>query len=106
MKSRPPERRCCPCRADLRCSMKLSRKLRKRGSLSSWISLPSGALRVKEGHLISELLGERDSSSVIWDFVAVYEPAKVWDHAPPEPAFSDVPVVRSIDGTRETVRRL
>jgi len=57
-------------------------------------------------HLISRLLGERDRSSVIWDYVAVYEPGSVWGQAPPEPAFSDVPVVRAIDGTREALRRL
>ena len=45
-------------------------------------------------------------SSVIWDYVAVYEPGSVWGQAPPEPAFSDVPVVRAIDGTREALRRL
>jgi hypothetical protein len=56
--------------------------------------------------LVSHLLGERDSSSIIWDYVAVYEPGKVWDQAPPEPAYSSDPVIRAVDGTREAIERL
>src|SRR5262249_61691457 len=70
------------------------------------VSDPRASQYWDKGHLISGLLGERDSSSVIWDYVAVYEPGRVWDKAPPEPAFSDVPVVRAIHGTSEAVRRL
>jgi hypothetical protein len=70
------------------------------------VSDPRASQYWDKGHLISGLLGERDGSSVIWDYVAVYEPGKVWDQAPPKAAFSDVPVVRSIDGTKEAVRRL
>ena len=70
------------------------------------ISDPRASQYWDKGHLVSGLLGERDSSSVIWDYVAVYEPGRVWEQTPPEPAFSDVPVVRAIDGTREAVRKL
>jgi hypothetical protein len=70
------------------------------------ISDPRASQYWDKGHLISNLLRERDSSSIIWDYVAVYEPGRTWDQAPPEPAFSDVPVVRAIDGTREAVGRL
>ena len=57
-------------------------------------------------HLISKSLGERDSDSVVWDYVAVYQPGKLWDKGPPEPAYSNVPVIRGIDGTREAIRKL
>lgn len=57
-------------------------------------------------HLVSRLLGERDRSSVVWDYVAVYQPGKLWDHAPPEPVSSRVPVVHAIDRTRDEVRQL
>ena len=57
-------------------------------------------------HVVSRLLGERDSSSVIWDYVAVYQPRKLWDHAPPEPLYSRVPVIKGISGTKDTVKRL
>jgi hypothetical protein len=57
-------------------------------------------------HLISRLLGERDRRSVVWDYVAVYQPGTVWDQAPPEPVHSNVPVVRSINGVREAIRQL
>ena len=56
-------------------------------------------------HVISRLLGERDRSSVVWDYVAVYQPGKLWDHAPPEPASSGVPVVHAIERTRNEIQR-
>jgi hypothetical protein len=56
-------------------------------------------------HLVSRLLGERDRSSVVWDYVAVYQPGKLWDHTPPEPDSSGVPVVRAIDGTRDQIQQ-
>ena len=57
-------------------------------------------------HLVSHLLGERDPSSVVWDYVAVYEPGKLWDQAPPEPLYSHVPVIKGITGGKESVRQL
>lgn len=57
-------------------------------------------------HLVSRLLGERDRRSVVWDYVVIYQPGKLWDQAPPEPAFSGVPVVRAIDRTRDEIQRL
>ena len=57
-------------------------------------------------HLVSRLLGEQDRSSVVWDYVAVYEPGKLWDQAPPQPASSGVPVIRAIGGTRDEIQRL
>ena len=57
-------------------------------------------------HLISKSLGERDSDSVVWDYVAVYQPGKLWDQAPPAPVYSNVPVIRGIDGTREAIQKL
>jgi hypothetical protein len=57
-------------------------------------------------HIVSRLLGERDSSSVIWDYVAVYQPGKLWDQAPPEPLYSHVPVIKGISGTNDATKRL
>jgi hypothetical protein len=57
-------------------------------------------------HVISRLLGEHDRSSVVWDYVAVYQPGKLWDQAPPEPASSGAPVVHAIDKTRDEIQRL
>jgi hypothetical protein len=56
-------------------------------------------------HLVSKLIGERDSESVVWDYVAVYQPGKLWDQAPPQPVYSMVPVIRGIDGTREAIQK-
>jgi hypothetical protein len=56
-------------------------------------------------HVVSRLLGERDRSSVVWDYVAVYQSGKLWDHAPPEPASSGVPVIHAIDRTRNVIQR-
>jgi hypothetical protein len=57
-------------------------------------------------HIISRLLGEQDRSSVVWDYVAVYQPRRLWNSAPPEPVYSNVPVVRSINGAQDTIRQL
>jgi hypothetical protein len=57
-------------------------------------------------HIVSRLLGERDRRSVVWDYVAVYQPSKLWDQSPPEPSYSKVPVIHGIDGAGDTVRRL
>ena len=57
-------------------------------------------------HLVSQLLSERDRSSVVWDYVAVYKPGTLWDQAPPQPVYSNVPVIQGIEGTREAVLRL
>ena len=55
-------------------------------------------------HLVSKSIGEKDG--VIWDYVAVYERGKLWDKAPPEPAYSKAPVIHAIDETRQTLQRL
>ena len=57
-------------------------------------------------HLVSRLLGERDRKSVVWDYVAVYQPGKLWDQAPPEPDYSRVPVIHGIDGASDAVGKL
>ena len=57
-------------------------------------------------HLVSRLLGERDPSSVVWDYVAVYQPGKSWDSAPPDPLYSHVPVIKGIDGFKDALRQL
>ena len=58
-----------------------------------------------KGHIVSRSLGERDRSSVVWDYVAVYQSGKLWDQVPPDPAYSNVPVVRAMGGTRDAVER-
>ena len=56
--------------------------------------------------LISRALGETDANSIVWDYVAVYQPGKLWDQAPPEPVYSSVPVVEVIDGAREAIQKV
>lgn len=57
-------------------------------------------------HLVSQLLGQRDSSSVVWDYVAVYQPGKLWENTPPDFDYSHVPVIRGIDGARNAISGL
>jgi len=59
-----------------------------------------------KNHIVSQLLGERDSSSVVWDYVAVYQPGTLWDKVPPDSAYSHVPVIRGIDGSNDRISRL
>jgi hypothetical protein len=44
--------------------------------------------------------------SVVWDYVAVYQPGKLWDQSPPDAVYSDRPVVRAIGGTSEAMKEL
>jgi len=55
-------------------------------------------------HLVSKSIGEIDG--VVWDYVAVYPPGKLWEKGPPEPVYSHHPVVRAIDGTKEAIQKL
>ena len=58
-----------------------------------------------KGRLLSRLIGERDHDSIVWDIVAVYEPGKLWDQKPPEPAYSGGAVVEVIDEARVAIRK-
>lgn len=55
-------------------------------------------------HLVSKSIGEQNA--VVWDYVAVYPPGKMWEQGPPEPTYSNAPVIHGIDGTREAIQKL
>jgi hypothetical protein len=55
-------------------------------------------------HLVSKSMGEADG--VIWDYVAVYEQGKIWDKTPPEPSYSNAPVIKVLDETRDAIKKL
>ena len=50
---------------------------------------------------LSHLLGERNRSTVVWDHIAVYAPGTLWQDAPPNPIYSDNPVLDVIGGAKE-----
>jgi len=54
-------------------------------------------------HLVSKSVGEAEGA--VWDYIAVYPTGKLWDNSPPEPAYSNVPVIHAIDGTREAINK-
>jgi hypothetical protein len=54
--------------------------------------------------LVSKSIGEQDG--IVWDYVAVYPPGKMWEQSPPEPSYSKAPVIQAIDGTREAIQNL
>jgi hypothetical protein len=43
---------------------------------------------------------------LVWDYVAVYEPGKMWDQAPPVAHYSHAPVVEAIDDTKAAIEML
>jgi hypothetical protein len=49
------------------------------------------------GRLLSQAMGEKDQSSIVWDMINVYPAAARWKERVPEPLFSDRPVVRVIE---------
>ena len=69
------------------------------------ISDPRASQYWDKPRLVSHLMGETDHDSIVWDIVAVYEPGKLWDHKPPEPAYSGGAVVEVIDDTRTAIRQ-
>jgi len=56
--------------------------------------------------VLSHLLGERNRSTLVWDYVAVYAPGSPWRDAPPEPIYSGNPVRDAIGGAKESIQRL
>jgi len=56
--------------------------------------------------VLSHRMGEYDSGSVVWDYVAVYRPGQRWEKTPPQPVFNGFPVVRAIQGTRSALENL
>jgi hypothetical protein len=55
---------------------------------------------------LSHLLGERNRSTVVWDYIAVYAPGMLWQDAPPKPIYSDGPVRDVISAAKESVQRV
>ena len=55
---------------------------------------------------LSRLLGERNRSTVVWDYIAVYAPGVLWQDAPPKPIYFDNPVRDVISGAKESIQRL
>ncbi len=57
-----------------------------------------------KGRLLSKAMGERDNSSIVWDYVAVYAPGALWKDTPPKPFFEDGPVVRVVSALTQALR--
>jgi len=55
---------------------------------------------------LSHLLGERNRSTVVWDYIAVYAPGTLWQDATPKPVYSDHPVRDVISGAKDAIQRL
>jgi len=55
--------------------------------------------------VISQLMGEHDGRSIVWDYIAVYPPGAVWKASPPEPLYRGGPVVRVIGEARSALSR-
>jgi hypothetical protein len=55
---------------------------------------------------LSHVLGERNRSTVVWDYIAVYEAGTLWQDAPPKPVYSDGPVRDAIGGAKDAIQRL
>jgi hypothetical protein len=53
-----------------------------------------------KGRLISHLMGERNRSSVVWDYIAIYPAGAIWKERPPHALYSGGPVVRATEAAR------
>lgn len=58
------------------------------------------------GRALSHLMGEQNRATVVWDYIAVYEPGTLWKDTPPKPIYADHPVLDVIGRAKEAIRRL
>ena len=56
--------------------------------------------------VLSKQMGERDSDSITWDYVAVYRPGQRWDDKPPQPIYEGYPVVQAIEAAHRVLDTL
>ena len=49
------------------------------------------------GRLVSHSMGEQNRRSVVWDYIAVYQPGALWTERPPEALYHGGPVVQVTD---------
>jgi len=59
-----------------------------------------------KSRLLSKAMGEKDKSSIVWDFVAVYAPGSLWNDMPPKPFYEDGPVVQVVSALTQAVERV
>ena len=55
---------------------------------------------------LSQLLGEHNRSTIVWDYIAVYAPGTLWQDAPPKPVYSDSPVRDAVSGVKQSIQGL
>jgi hypothetical protein len=53
--------------------------------------------------LVSHSMGEHDSHSVVWDYVAVYPAGAVWGESPPPALYHGDPVVEVREAARAAI---
>ena len=55
-----------------------------------------------KGRLVSRSLGEHDSKSIVWDYIAVYPAGTTWEDRPPEAPYHGGPVIKVTEAARAT----
>jgi len=55
--------------------------------------------------LLSHAMGEHGRSTIVWDYIAIYDAGKEWKDSPPEPVFAGRTVVSVIPRAAETLKR-
>lgn len=56
--------------------------------------------------LLSKAMGEKDGSSIVWDWVGVYSSGSQWQNVPPKPAFEDGPIINVLPKLTAAVERV
>jgi len=64
---------------------------------------PRAAQFWDKGRLISHSLGEHDTKSIVWDYVAVYPPGAIWQESPPEALYHGSPVIKVTEAARAAI---
>ena len=59
-----------------------------------------------KGRLLSRAMGETNTDTIVWDYIAIYGPGKAWEEALPEAVFAEGPVVQVIGRAKQALTRL
>ena len=59
-----------------------------------------------KGRLLSRAMGEKDRSTMVWDYVAIYQPGASWEEAPPKPVYHGYPVEESAGEFHQALRKM
>jgi hypothetical protein len=56
--------------------------------------------------LLSKAMGEKNKSTIFWDYVSVYRAGDIWQESPPKPSYEGRPVVGVVGPLAEALHQV